>query len=81
MNSLRPVDIRVHLALLFVQISFGGFNVFGKYVLGYVSPLSLAAMRVLFAGPLLMLMALRFDSVRPKGRDFLFPTTLSSATS
>ncbi len=71
MNSPRPLDIRVHLALLFVQISFGGFSVFGKYVLGYVHPLSVAAMRVVFAGPLLMLLALRFDAVRPKGRDFL----------
>ncbi|MFZ1729488.1 MAG: DMT family transporter [Bacteroidota bacterium] len=71
MKSSRLIDVRVHLALLFVQISFGGFSVFGKYVLGHVSPLSLAAMRILFAGPLLMLLALRFDRVRPKGRDFL----------
>jgi drug/metabolite transporter (DMT)-like permease len=72
MNSPRPPDLRVHLALLFVQISFGGFSVFGKYVLGYVHPLALAGMRVLFAGPLLMLLALRFDTVRPKGKDFLY---------
>lgn len=70
MENSRP-DIRVHLALLFVQFSFGGFSVFGKYVLGHVHPLALAGMRVLFAGPLLMLLALRFDRVRPKGRDFL----------
>ncbi len=71
MQSPRPVHIRVHLALLFVQVTFGGFNVFGKYILGYVQPLSVAAMRVLFAGPVLMLLAMRFDAVRPKGRDFL----------
>ena len=76
MQSPRPIDIRVHLALLFVWVTFGGFNVFGKYILGYVQPLSVAAMRVLFAGPVLMLLAMRFDTVRPKKRDFLTLTAL-----
>ncbi|MDT8323356.1 MAG: DMT family transporter [Bacteroidota bacterium] len=67
----RNIDLRVHLALLFVQVSFGGFSVFGKYVLGHVQPLAVAGMRVLFAGPVIMLLALRFDKVRPKGKDFL----------
>jgi drug/metabolite transporter (DMT)-like permease len=67
----RSTDLRVHLALIFVQISFGAFSVFGKYVLGYVHPLAVAGLRVLFAGPLLMLLALRYDKVLPKGRDLL----------
>ena len=62
-------DFKVHLALLYVQISFGGFSVFGKYVLGHVDPLTVAALRVLFAGPLLMLLALRFDHHIPSLRD------------
>jgi drug/metabolite transporter (DMT)-like permease len=71
MKQNRHIDIRVHLALLFVQMTFGGFSVFGKYVLGHVQPLALAGMRVLFAGPLIMLLALRFDKVRPRGKDYL----------
>lgn len=71
MNAPRPLDLRVHLALLFVQLTFGGFNVFGKYVLGHVPPLTLASFRVLFGAPVLMLLALRFDAMRPKGRDLL----------
>ncbi len=71
MPNPRHIDLRVHLALLFVQVSFGGFSVFGKYVLGHVQPLAVAGMRVLFAGPVIMLLALRFDKVRPKGKDFL----------
>lgn len=71
MRNEKSVDPRVHLALLFVQVTFGGFSVFGKYVLGFVEPLAVAGLRVLFAGPLIMLLALRFDDVRPKGRDFL----------
>ena len=70
-DSSQHIDIRVHLALLFVQVSFGGFSVFGKYVLGHVEPLAVAALRVLFAGPVIMLLALRYDSVRPRGKDFL----------
>ena len=69
MQSSRPIDLRVHLALLFVQITFGGFSVFGKYVLGYVPPLTVAAFRVLFGAPVLMLLALRFDRVRLKRSD------------
>ncbi|MBR9978900.1 MAG: DMT family transporter [Bacteroidetes bacterium] len=63
--------MRVHLALIFVQVSFGAFSVFGKYVLGYVHPLAVAGLRVLVAGPFLMLLALRYDKVLPKGRDLL----------
>jgi drug/metabolite transporter (DMT)-like permease len=70
-QSPRAIDIRVHLALLFVQITFGGFSVFGKYVLGYVPPLTVAGFRVLFGAPVLFLLALRFDAMRPKGRDLI----------
>ena len=69
MPSTRTTDLRVHLALLFVQITFGGFSVFGKYVLGYVPPLAVASFRVLFGAPVLMLLALRFDAVRPRRKD------------
>lgn len=69
MTVSRTLDVRVHLALLFVQITFGGFNVFGKYVLGYLPSLTVASFRVLFGAPVLMLLALRFDAVRPRRRD------------
>lgn len=69
MQSPRPMDLRVHLALLFVQVTFGGFSVFGKYVLGYLPPLAVASFRVLFGAPVLMLLALRFDAVRPRRKD------------
>jgi drug/metabolite transporter (DMT)-like permease len=71
MQPARSIDVRVHLALLFVQITFGGFSVFGKYVLAYLQPLTVAALRVSFAAPLLLLISLRVDRFRPSGRDFI----------
>ena len=41
-------------ALLFVQFSFSGLQVFGKVALATIPPLALAAMRVGFATPLLL---------------------------
>jgi drug/metabolite transporter (DMT)-like permease len=71
MNGRKPpTDYRVHLALLFVQITFGGFSVVGKYALGYVAPLAMASMRVLFAGPLLLFIALKYDRSLPALKDF-----------
>jgi len=57
--------IRLHATLLFVQITFGGFHVFGKHVLSYLSPLSLAGLRVLAATPILLLLAWLLDRRLP----------------
>ena len=51
--------VTLHLALLAVQASFSGFHVVGKMVLADVPPLALACMRVLFATPVLLLVAAR----------------------
>jgi drug/metabolite transporter (DMT)-like permease len=67
-TTSRP-DVRVHAALLFVQLTFGGFSVLGKIVLGVLPPMALAGMRVLFAAPLLMLLALRRERRLPSFRD------------
>ena len=53
------VDWRVHVALIFVQLAFGSFTVFGKYVLGYFEPLAVAAIRTLGAAPVLFLIGWR----------------------
>ncbi|MCZ7557682.1 MAG: DMT family transporter [Bacteroidia bacterium] len=66
MNGRKtPTDYRTHLALLFVQITFGGFSVVGKYALTHIEPLAMASMRVLFAGPVLLLIALKHDRALP----------------
>jgi len=62
--------LQLHAVLLFIQIVFGGFHVFGKYVLYYLHPLTLAGIRVLVATPLLLLIAWRIDRVIPSVRDF-----------
>ncbi len=64
-GSTPRTDYRVHLALLFTQITFGGFSVVGKYALSHVEPLAMASMRVLFAGPLLFLLAMHQDRKLP----------------
>ena len=61
--------LRVHLALLLVQLSFGGFHVVAKAVLSQMEPLALAAIRVAIASPILALMAWRHDRVLPHARD------------
>jgi drug/metabolite transporter (DMT)-like permease len=71
MTGSRPhIDWRVHVALLWVQVTFGGSHVFGKYVLEHLHPLAVAGIRVLGATPLLMLLAWRVDRVLPKKRDW-----------
>ncbi len=65
----HTVSLRVHGALLFVQLSFGGFHVVAKAVLGQVHPMALAGLRVLVAAPLLLGLAWRFDRVLPRRRD------------
>lgn len=51
--------VTLHLALLAVQASFSGFHVVGKMILADIPPLALACMRVLFATPVLLLIAAR----------------------
>ena len=52
---------RVHAALLFVQITFAGFSVVGKYVLLYLPPLALAGFRVIVVAPSLLAISLLRD--------------------
>ncbi len=59
------MDWRVHAALVFVQVSFGGFHVAGKSVLEHLSPLSLGCLRVLVATPILLLLARIFEGPQP----------------
>lgn len=60
---------RVHLTLILVQVAFGGFHVVAKAVLGSLSPLALAAIRVGVATPVLMALAWRRDRFLPARRD------------
>jgi drug/metabolite transporter (DMT)-like permease len=60
---------RVHLTLLLVQASFGGFHVVAKAVLSSLPPLALAGLRVGIATPFLVLLAWRRDRVIPERRD------------
>ena len=66
-----PVEagLRVHLALLLVQLSFGGFHVVAKAVLSQMEPLALASIRVALASPILAVMAWRHDRVLPRARE------------
>jgi len=67
----RHVHMRVHLALIFIQITFGGFHVYGKYLLDHLHPLALAGARVIMATPLLFLLAWRVDPRIPAARDLI----------
>ncbi len=67
---MRDRALAVHLALVFVQITFGAFPVVGKAVLVHLSPLALAVFRVLVSTPLLLVLAWRFERVRPARRDW-----------
>lgn len=62
-------DRRLHLALLFVQVTFGAFHVVSKGVLAHVSPLALAGVRALVAAPLVMALAWRLERAWPRRRD------------
>jgi drug/metabolite transporter (DMT)-like permease len=62
-------DARVHAALIVVQFGFGAFPVAAKLILDTVSPLALAAVRVLFATPLLFLRAYHLEGITPQRRD------------
>jgi drug/metabolite transporter (DMT)-like permease len=62
MDSPTPaLRFRVHAALLFVQVSFAGFSVIGKYVLHSLDPLALAGMRVLVVAPSLLALSMLRD--------------------
>ncbi|MCP4901315.1 MAG: DMT family transporter [bacterium] len=63
--------MKVHAALLFAQLGFGGFPVVGKVVLAHLDPLALAGFRVLAATPILMAIAWSVDRVIPNRRDLL----------
>jgi len=67
--STAPTDVRIHLTLVLVQASFGGFHVVAKALLASLSPLALAGLRVGLATPLLVLLAWRRDRVVPQRRD------------
>jgi drug/metabolite transporter (DMT)-like permease len=60
---------RVHLTLLFVQLSFGGFHVVAKALLGHLEPMALAAIRVGVGTPILLALAWRRDRVVPGRRE------------
>lgn len=65
----KKIDWRVHASLVWVQLTFGGFHVFGKYVLEHVHPLAVAGIRIIGALPLLMLLAWRVEHTMPRWRD------------
>lgn len=67
-DSVKP-GWRVHLALVFVQITFGAFHVLAKYTLESVPPLAVAAMRIAVSAPLLVLLARSIDKSWPSRRD------------
>lgn len=64
---VRP-QLRVHLALLFVQLTFGSWAVFGKFALGQLHPLQLAGVRVAGALPIFFALA-RLAGRWPERRD------------
>jgi drug/metabolite transporter (DMT)-like permease len=65
----EETDWRVHAALLFVQVTFGAFHVFGKGLLSQLPPLAVVASRSLVSMPLLLVLALRVDKTIPPARD------------
>lgn len=68
-SSTAGVDLPVHLALLAVHLSFGGFHVVAKSILTDLPPLALAGLRVAIATPILLLLAWHKDRCLPRRRD------------
>ena len=64
-SSSGNLRLRVHAALLFVQVTFAGFSVVGKYVLTFLPPLALAGFRVLVVAPSLLTISLLKDKRIP----------------
>lgn len=61
--------LQVHAALVFVSVTFGLMHVVAKGILESLEPLQLAALRALFATPLLFWMAWRHDRIMPSRRE------------
>lgn len=59
----------MHLALLFVQVTFGSWHVFGKFALRYFEPFALADMRVLGATPIFLALAFGTGDSKPAKKD------------
>jgi len=70
-RTLPATDWQLHAALLFVQVTFGAFHVFGKSLLAVMPPLAIVASRSLISAPLLLLLALRVDRSIPPPRDLM----------
>lgn len=70
-NSIPIANWLVVVALLSVQISFGGFHVFAKYIIqpDKLAPLALAGIRVLTATPLLLALAWLIEGKLPRLKD------------
>ncbi|HYN23181.1 MAG TPA: DMT family transporter [Thermoanaerobaculia bacterium] len=63
---------KVHVALLLVQVCFGGFHVVAKALLVGLAPMAVVGLRVAIATPLLLILAWRRDRTLPQGRDWLW---------
>lgn len=61
--------VLLHGVLLFIQMGFGLFHVFGKGLIAHTSPWSIACFRVVFAIPVLTTMACLVDRKLPGLRD------------
>lgn len=61
--------MRVHVALVLVQLTFGAFHVVGRAVLYSLPPLAVAGLRLVLATPLLLALAWRHDRLLPSRRD------------
>ena len=68
-SGAAGIDRPVHLALLAVHLSFGGFHVVAKTILADLAPLALAGLRVAVATPILLLLAWHKDRCLPRRRD------------
>lgn len=64
--------VPVHVALLLVQVCFGGFHVVAKALLAGMAPMTVVGLRVAIATPLLLIIAWRQDRTIPQGRDWLW---------
>lgn len=69
-DASAPAPERVHLTILAVQTMFAALPVAGRVVLEHLSPFALAALRVGFATPLLLLLAYHHDRLVPPKREW-----------
>jgi drug/metabolite transporter (DMT)-like permease len=68
----------VHVALLLVQVCFGGFHVVAKSLLSGLAPLAVVGLRAGIATPILVAMAWRRDHTVPARRDLLWLALLGA---